>query len=150
MPSSSSDGSRKRPRVESENEDEASPTKRAASMEKSLNETDGVGVMSTVNDEIDAYMLEQDDPIDHQAPNGLHPSPQPAPPPIMPRVQTVPIREKWDAIGLLLFLSVSPICSLMLISNPPLSRYTQVHVFKGRRHLVSHLCPLAPTVENRV
>jgi hypothetical protein len=91
-------------------------------MEKSLNETDGVGVMSNVNDEIDAYMLEQDDPIDHQAPKGLHPSPQPAPPPIMPRVQTVPIREKWDAIGLLLFLPVLLICSLMLISNHPLSR----------------------------
>jgi ubiquitin carboxyl-terminal hydrolase 4/11/15 len=70
-------------------------------MEKSLNEVDGVGVMSMVKDEIDAYMLEQDDPVHHQAPNGLNPTPQPAPPSVMPRVQTVPVREKWDAIGLL-------------------------------------------------
>lgn len=77
-------------------------------MEKGLSEVDGIGAVNVVKDEIDAYMHEQDDPADHQAPNGLHPSPQPAPLSIMPRTQTVPVKEKWDAIGMPLFLLLSP------------------------------------------
>lgn len=128
MASSGSDASRKRPRTDSGPEDE-SPTKRAASMEKGLLNDEGETKIADMNADagIDAYMLDQEGPSNHQAPiNGFDPLPQSGPP-IMTRVQTVPTREKWDAIGQFYYLlGYSTICSLILIV-----RQAQVHVFEG-------------------
>lgn len=124
MASSGSDGSRKRPRAESETEDESLPTKRAASMEKGLNDVDETVVNGDAD--IDAYMLEQDGPNGYQAPNGLDSLPQPGPPPIMTRVQTVPTREKWDAIGKLKYTSLKEGDTWYLISHSWMEKWRRL------------------------
>jgi hypothetical protein len=104
MTSSSSDGSRKRPREESVEEDEASRTKRAASTEKALNELNepiGLAASAGSEDPIDTYMRQQESPAPMQAPNKpIPPTPTAPPPPRMTSVkQTITPREKWDAIS---------------------------------------------------
>lgn len=98
-------------------------------MEKGLLNNEGETMIANTNVDtsIDAYMLDQDGHSNHQAPiNGFDPLPQSGPP-IMTRVQTVPTREKWDAIGQFCYLlGYSTICSLILMA-----RQAQVHVFKG-------------------